>query len=218
MVIPALEEEEQIAAAIRSAVAPGVEVIVVDAGSRDATRQCARDAGAEVMTSPPGRARQLAAGASRARGDVIVFLHADTRLPSGFADSIRTALRAPGVVGGAFRFRFDQRTASLRLVEWGAHLRVALLGLPYGDQALFVRRCVLEKIGGVPDAPVMEDLDLVNAMRRQGRLARLQDPATTSARRYLAYGVARTALRHTLAALAWGVGWDRAHIAAWLGR
>ena len=218
VVIPTLDEEDQIAAAIRSATAPGVEIIVVDAWSTDDTRQRAQAAGAEVMTSPPGRARQLTAGVSRARGDAIVFLHADTRLPSGFADAIRMALRDPEVVGGAFRFRFDHRTLALRMVEWGTRARVALLGLPYGDQALFVRREVLEAIGGLADTPVMEDLDLVRAMRRQGRLAYLHDPATTSARRHRAYGVFRTALRHALAASAWRLGLDRARIAAWLGR
>jgi GT2 family glycosyltransferase len=95
---------------------------------------------------------------------------------------------------------------------------VALLGLPYGDQALFVRREVLDEIGGLPDTPVMEDLDLVRAMRLRGRLVFLQDLATTSARRHRAYGVIRTAVRHTLAASAWGLGLDRARIAAWLGR
>lgn len=218
MVIPTLDEEDQIAAAIRSATAPGVEVIVVDAGSADDTRQRAQAAGALVMTSQAGRARQLTAGASRARGDVIVFLHADTRLPSGFADSIRMALQDSAVVGGAFRFRFDHRTLVLRMVEWGTRARVALLGLPYGDQALFVRRTVLDDIGGLPDTPIMEDLDLVRAMQRRGRLAFLPDPAMTSARRHRAYGVFRTAVRHGLAASAWGLGVDRARIAAWLGR
>jgi rSAM/selenodomain-associated transferase 2 len=218
VVIPTLDEEEQIAAAIRSATAPGVEVIVVDAGSMDDTRRRAQAAGAQVMTSPTGRARQLSAGVSRARGDVIVFLHADTRLPIGFADAIRMALRDPAFVGGAFRFRFDHRTLALRVVEWGTRARVALLGLPYGDQALFVRRAVLDAIGGLPDTPVMEDLDLVRAMRQRGRLAYLRDPATTSARRHRAYGVFRTAFRHGLAASAWRLGLDRARIAAWLGR
>ncbi len=218
VVIPTLDEEDQIAAAIRSATAPGVEVIVVDAGSTDDTRQRAQAAGARVMTSPSGRARQLTTGASQARGDAIVFLHADTRLPGGFADAIRMVLRDPAVVGGAFRFRFDHRTLALRMVEWGTRARVALLGLPYGDQALFVRRTVLDAIGGFPDTPIMEDLDLVRAMRRRGRLAYLRDPATTSARRHRAYGVFRTAARHGLAAIAWGLGLDRARIAAWLGR
>lgn len=218
VVIPTLDEEEQVVDAIRSASAPGVEVLVVDGGSRDATRLRAKAAGARVLESPPGRARQLDVGARSAKGGVIVFLHADTRLPPGFADAIRAALRDPATVGGAFRFRFDQHTVALRIVEWGSRLRVAALGLPYGDQALFVRRSVLEAIGGIPMAPIMEDLDLVKAMRQRGRLARLGAPATTSARRHRAHGVFRTAFLHSLAVLAWGLGIDRRRIARWLGR
>ena len=94
------------------------------------------------------------------------------------------ALADPGVVGGAFRLRFEPRPLALRLVEWGTRLRVALLRMPYGDQALFVRRAVLESLGGVPQAPILEDLDLVRALKRRGRIACLSLPVTTSARRY----------------------------------
>ncbi len=104
------------------------------------------------------------------------------------------------------------------VVEWGAHLRAALFGMPYGDQALFVRREGIEAVGGVPQAPIMEDLDLVRALRGRGRLARVPLAATTSARRYLAGGVLRTMLRHWTAALGWMLGVDRARIAAWYRR
>ena len=97
-------------------------------------------------------------------------------------------------------------------------MRQALLRMPYGDQALFVRRETLEALGGVPDAPIMEDLDLVSAMRRRGRLALLALPATTSGRRYLENGVIRTVLRNTVAAAGWQVGWEREQIAAWYRR
>jgi hypothetical protein len=90
--------------------------------------------------------------------------------------------------------------------------------MPYGDQALFVRRTALSAIGGVPQVPLMEDLDLVSALRRRGRLALLPQDAVTSARRHLAAGPWRTALRHNLAALAWALGVDRARIAAWVRR
>ena len=218
MVIPALEEEARIAAAVRSARAPGVEVLVVDGGSADATAERARAAGAAVVESPPGRARQLGLGAHESQGQVIVFLHADTLLPEGFADRIRRALEDPRVVGGAFRLRFDERSGALRCVEWGARLRGAWFGLPYGDQALFVRRAALDGVGGVPQAPIMEDLDLVRALRRRGRLAILPEAATTSARRYVAGGVFRTMLRHWGAVVAWLLGLDRERVAAWVGR
>lgn len=218
VVIPALDEEGQIEAAIASAAAEGVEVLVVDGGSRDATPRRARDAGARVLTCAPGRARQLGVGVRHAQGEVVLFLHADTRLAPGWERAVRAALADPGVVGGAFRLRFDAPSPSMRLIEWGARLRVALFALPYGDQALFARRAALEAVGGVPQVPIMEDLDLVRALRRRGRLALLPLPATTSGRRYRARGVLRTWLRNTLAAAAWLLGVERGRIAAWYGR
>jgi len=139
-------------------------------------------------------------------------------LPVGWAGAIERALGDPGAVGGSFRLRFAERSPGLRLIEWGVRLRVALLGLPYGDQALFARREVLERIGGVPQVPIMEDLDLVRRLRREGRLARLPLAVATSARRYRARGVLRTFLRNALAALGWGLGLDRERLAAWYRR
>jgi rSAM/selenodomain-associated transferase 2 len=216
VVIPALQEAGRIEAAVRSASAPGVEVVVADGGSRDATRARAEAAGARVVVSEPGRARQLQAGARAAvHADALLFLHADTRLPDGYADQIRDALADPEVAGGAFAFRFDERTPGLRLVEWGVHVRTALAALPYGDQGIFVRRSVFDAIGGVPQVPIMEDVDLVRAVRRHGRLARLSAPAITSARRYREAGVARTVWRNTVAILARALGIDRARVASW---
>jgi len=218
VVIPALDEAERIAEAVESARAPDVEVIVVDGGSSDDTAQRARDAGARVLPSASGRARQLEVGARASRGDALLFLHADTRLPAGYAAAVERALETPSVVGGAFRLRFDRSTPALRWIERGARLRVALFGLPYGDQALFVRRATLEAIGGVPQVPILEDLDLVRAMKRRGRLALLPLEAVTSARRHLAAGPWRTAARHVLAALAGLAGVDRGRVAAWVRR
>jgi rSAM/selenodomain-associated transferase 2 len=218
VVIPALDEAERIAAAVESARAPGVEVLVVDGGSSDDTAQRAAAAGARVLKAERGRARQLDAGVRASAGDAVLFLHADTRLPPAYADAVAGALADPRVVGGAFRLRFDARSRALRWIERAARLRSWLLRMPYGDQALFVRRTALSAIGGVPQVPLMEDLDLVSALRRRGRLALLPQDAVTSARRHLAAGPWRTALRHNLAALAWALGVDRARIAAWVRR
>jgi rSAM/selenodomain-associated transferase 2 len=218
VVIPALDEAAEIAGAVGSASEPGVEVWVVDGGSADGTPERAAAAGARVVAVGPGRARQLEAGWRAAGGEGVLFLHADTRLPPGWVGAVREALRDPAVAGGCFRLRFDGAGPALRLVEWGARLRVAWFGLPYGDQGLFARRSVLERIGGIPQTPIMEDLDLVSALRRCGRVVSLSLPAITSARRYREGGVARTMLRNWLAAGAWLLGLDRDRVAAWYRR
>jgi rSAM/selenodomain-associated transferase 2 len=218
VVIPALDEADRIAETVESARGPEVQVVVVDGGSRDATVERARAAGAEVVIGPRGRARQLAAGVRATRGDPVLLLHADTRLPAGWTRAVRDALADPEVAGGAFRLRFEEASAGLRVIEWGARLRAAWAGLPYGDQALFLRRAVLDALGGVPDVPIFEDLDLVRGLRRCGRLALLPLPAVTSARRYRARGLARTWLRNALALAAWRLGSDRERVAAWYRR
>jgi rSAM/selenodomain-associated transferase 2 len=229
VVIPALDEADRIRSTILSVRAPEVEILVVDGGSGDATRARAEEAGARVISSPPGRARQLAAGLADAgaRAEAVVLLHADTRLTAGWDGLVRAALADPGIVGGAFEFAFDVEEArdaaswdrvSLALVQWVARLRSRVFQLPYGDQALFLRGSVVDAIGGVPQVPLMEDLDLVVALRRRGRLALLAAPAVTSPRRHLGRGVLRTALRNVGALIAWRLGIDRDRAAAWYRR
>ncbi len=221
VVIPTLDEAESIEAAIASARAaadPEVEVLVSDGGSRDATVARARAAGARVLACPAGRAQQQEAGWRASQGEVVLFLHADTQLPSGWAPALRAALLDRSIAGGAFRLRFEPRSAGLAIIEWGARQRARWLGLPYGDQALFVRRSVLAEIGGIAPVPVLEDLDLVRALRRQGRLALLPLEVITSSRRYGQRGVLRTWWLHALTLAAWRLGVDRARLAAWLRR
>ncbi len=149
---------------------------------------------------------------------MLLFLHADTRLATGSGTAIGARLLDPGVAGGAFRLRFAERSPGLRVIEWGARFRARCLRLPYGDQAIFVRRVVLEAMGGIPQAPIMEDLDLVRGIRREGRLVLLAHPATTSARRYRRGGLWRTWWRNSVALLAWRFGFDRDRVAAWYRR
>ena len=120
--------------------------------------------------------------------------------------------------GGAFAFRFAERGVRERLLEKGVALRLAIFRLPYGDQALFVRRSVLEQMGGMPIVPMMEDLDLVREIKRAGRLRLLPHTATTSSRRYANRGSIRTILEHQFALLGWWLGWDRAAMAKRMGR
>ena len=198
IIVPALNE----AAVIAFALAPWtdqyeVELIVVDGGSIDATPMIAR-AFARVLMGPRGRARQMNAGAAAATGEILVFLHADTRLPRSAVDSIRATLSDPQTIGGAFRLAIDSHRWLLRMVAAIANLRCRWFGLPYGDQALFFRRSVFERLGGFPDLPLMEDVALVRAARRLGRLALLRDSVQTSARRWRRDGVLFVSLRNQL--------------------
>jgi len=226
VVIPALDEADRIGPAIQSALAPGVDVLVVDGGSRDRTQEAAREAGARVIDSRPGRARQLQAGVEASASEAVVLLHADTLLPAGWSESVRAALAEPAVVGGAFSFAFadppqpsSRRTrARLRFVAWGVRLRLRFWQLPYGDQALFARRASLAEVGGVPQVAMMEDLDLVAALRTRGELRILPETVATSPRRYLVGGVLRTMLRNWVALSAWRLGVPRDAVARWYAR
>ena len=193
VVIPTLDEEQRLPSAIQS-VRADADVIVVDGGSGDATREVAAREGARVLEAPRGRGRQLDQGARAATGEWLLFLHADTRLETGWADAL--AALPPEVVGGAFRFAVDSPRAAFRVVERAVRLRLRLFALPYGDQGLFVRREVYARIGGVPHLPLMEDVAFVARLRRAGRLAFPPVRAFTSARRWDRYGIVGTTLRN----------------------
>ena len=190
IVIPTLNEQACLAATLDTlALEPGDELIIVDAGSDDGTPDIARQYTSRFYQGPRGRAQQMNFGARRAGGDILLFLHADTRLPPGGLEAVRNALQQPGTVGGAFRLVITPPTPALRLVAWGTNLRSRYGGLPYGDQALFVPRRVFEELGGYDDVPFMEDIRLVQALRRRGRLTILPQAAVTSGRRWQRDGV-----------------------------
>ena len=196
VVIPTLDEEDCVAAAIGSATAagPGVEVIVVDGGSRDRTVARAAATGARVLTSARGRGLQLDFGARRSSGTWLVFLHADTRLEAGWDRALADV--APGVVGGAFRFAVDSARGGYRIVEAGVALRCRTFLLPFGDQGLFVRRRAYFVAGGFPPLPLMEDVAFVRRLAAQGPLAFLGARAYTSPRRWERRGLLNTTLRN----------------------
>lgn len=188
VIIPALNEAEHIGATIESARDAAAEIMVVDGGSSDDTVAAAWHAGATVRTNAAGRARQMNAGAAEARGEVLLFCHADTRLPAGYAADIFEALADPRVIGGAFAYGSDASTPAMRRTAWLANWRARYLSLPYGDQALFVRREAFKSLGGFADVPIAEDVRLVRRLRARGRLTVIPKPVTTSARRYRARG------------------------------
>lgn len=196
VIIPALDEELQIAATLACARAPAVrEVIVVDGGSRDATARLARQHADLVLNAARGRAAQMNAGAAAARGDVLLFLHADTRLPPGFDAAVLVALADPAVVGGRFDVRLVPDSPLLRLVGALMNLRSRLTRIATGDQAIFVRRAVFEAMGGFAEIPLMEDVAFSRALKRRGSVACLQQRVETSSRRWLRDGPVHTILR-----------------------
>jgi len=193
VIIPTLEEEQSIALTIASA-EEADEVIVVDGGSRDRTREIAAAAGATVMTSMPGRGRQMAAGARRARGDVLLFLHADTQLPVGFAEDVRRIVTISGCAWGRFDVRFDRETRLLvliaRLISWRSRLTRGATG----DQAIFARRDAYERVGGITEDLLFEDVALCRRLKREGRMGIPPGFVTTSSRRWRRGGAIRTSL------------------------
>jgi rSAM/selenodomain-associated transferase 2 len=203
VVIPALDEEPSVAASIRS-VREATEVIVVDGGSRDRTAAVAEAEGARVLSSAPGRGAQLDLGARAARGDWLVFLHADTRLEPGWAEALPAL--GPEVVGGAFRLAIDSPRGAYRAIERMVRARVRLLRLPYGDQAIFARRESYARAGGFPHQPLMEDVAFV---RRLGALGPLAFPAVrawTSPRRWERRGVLAATARNWLLITLYALG------------
>lgn len=195
VVIPVLEEESTIVGALDAlAELPGCwEVIVADGGSADGTAALARahPAVARVLSTEPGRSFQMNAGASAATGQVLLFLHADTRLPSSAYRSIIDAASDPLVLGGNFAIRFDGADwFSAVLGAWYALQR--RLGVYYGDSAIWFRHEVFIELGGFAPIPIMEDYDLVRRLEKRGRTRSLPGPAVTSARRWQQSGLLRT--------------------------
>jgi rSAM/selenodomain-associated transferase 2/rSAM/selenodomain-associated transferase 1 len=197
VIIPALNEERHIAATLCAVGRnPRHEVIVVDGGSTDGTVQCAKEAGAAVVASKPGRARQMNAGAARAGGGCLLFLHADTLLPPAWAEVVPRTLCATGVAAGAFRFRIAGSFRGKSFIEWTAGLRSQWLQRPYGDQGLFLARALFEEMGGFANLPIMEDYEFAGRLRRRGRIVTVGEAALTSGRRWQTLGVVRTTLRN----------------------
>jgi len=216
VVIAARNEESHIAAAIASARdRHDAQIIVVDGGSTDRTRSIARGMGAQVIASSPGRAIQMNLGAQCATGDALVFLHGDTTLPPDYAKHVQAALRKPGVAAGAFRLGIAASPWRFRLIEWMANFRSRVLGLPYGDQALFVKRQTFLDAGGFAEIPVMEDYQWIRQARRRGRIIIATPRVTTSARRWQHKGVVRLTLAHQLMVAGYHLGVSPETLSRW---
>ena len=197
VVIPVLNEEKSIASTLRVLMLLGPdELIIVDGGSTDRTREICESLGVAVISSSRGRAQQMNEGARQATGDVLLFLHADTRLPpSAFADIRGALIQDPRVVGGRFDVSLDGDGWIFRLIGRLIILRSRLTRVATGDQGIFVRRDVFHQLGGYSEIPLLEDVRFSRALKRTGVVACLRSRVVTSARRWQVEGVGKTILK-----------------------
>ena len=193
IIVPTLNEEASLRRVLQRALEIGDEVIVSDGGSSDQTLAIARSLGVTTVSGTPGRGVQLNRGAAGCETEILLFLHADTELPSNAGDEIRTAV-ANGAIGGGFHVVFDNRRPLLRLGNRLVAWRTSIFSTPLGDQAQFVLRHVFTQLGGYREWPILEDLDFARRLKRRGPLKILAGPATTAARRFVGQGILRTVL------------------------
>lgn len=220
IIVPTLNEETILGKTL-SHLGPreNCEIIVVDGGSSDRTLDIARNAGCRLISSPQqGRGRQMNCGAAEAIGEVLLFLHADTLLPDNFPGLIMDAVSQPAVVVGAFSLAIDSPLKRLAAIAWTANLRSRLLHLPYGDQAIFIRRSMFNSIGGFPEMEIMEDFVFIQNSKKEGKLIILPDRATTSARRWENIGIIRTTLINQLMICGYCLGVPSKVLSKWYRR
>lgn len=197
IVLPVLNEAAGLGAALQALVplrARGAELIVADGGSSDPSAALAQAGGAQVVNAPRGRALQMNAGAAQASGDVLLFLHADTRLPANADELIREALAGGARVWGRFDVAITGRPRMLRLIAALMNLRSRLTGIATGDQAMFMTRAAFEAAAGFPAQPLMEDIEMSRRLLQLSRPACLRAKVQTSGRRWESRGVWRTVL------------------------
>ena len=186
VIIPTLNEEKVIGRTLEALSGESftsTEVIVADGGSNDATRRIAEQSGARVVTCERGRGHQLHTGAQHATGDTLLFLHADTRCPPQTPDLLAKALSDPVVVGGNFAITFDGETRAARFMT-RFYPKLGKLGLCYGDSGIFVRTSIYHELGGFKPIPLFEDVDLVQRLRKRGRMVQIPASVVTSSRRF----------------------------------
>lgn len=215
IIIPVLNEASTIEATLTILQdTPDLEIIVVDGGSRDQTinivnfvsKQLASSLSIKIISTTAGRAHQMNTGAAAAKGDILLFLHGDTYLPPKFNLLLLQALQDAIVIAGAFELQINAQLPGLRLVEKMVNMRSRFFSLPYGDQAIFMKKSVFEEIGGFPNLPIMEDFELMLALRKLGKIVIISAPVITSGRRWQKLGVVKTTLLNQLIIASYFVG------------
>ena len=192
IIIPTLNEEKHLPATLTGlADRKDIELIVVDGGSEDRTRETAVDLGARVILSSRGRGHQLNRGTEASKGELLLFLHGDTILPQNFSDAVRETMQN-GYAAGAFSLNIDSSAKRLALVATCANLRSRLCRMPYGDQGIFTSRENFDRIGGFREVPIMEDFIFMRSIRKLGKIHILKEAVSTSPRRWDNMGIIRT--------------------------
>lgn len=215
IILPVFHEAEkinEIIAHLRLQANEGIEIIVVDGDAVGSTIKRVIDEKVLKLTSSRGRARQMNVGATRAKGDILLFLHADTLLPRNAFGLIRVAATKKGVVAGSFDLGFDTKRRIFAITELYVALRTRLTRVPFGDQAIFINRDYFEHIGGYRDIPIMEDVELMQRIRKRGdSIAIIPQKVRTSPRRYERDGVLYSTFRNVLLQILymWGVPPER---------
>ncbi|MDJ0707571.1 MAG: TIGR04283 family arsenosugar biosynthesis glycosyltransferase [Leptolyngbyaceae cyanobacterium MO_188.B28] len=216
IIIPVLNEVASVKATLSPLQwAANVELIVVDGGSVDGTPDLAASLGAQVIKAAVGRAHQMNVGAAAATGDILLFLHADTMLPQGFETMVRGLLRQTEVIAGAFALGINAELQGLRLIETMVNWRSRFLQTPYGDQAIFLTAPVFREMGGFQEMPLMEDFELVQRLKRRGKIAIAPAAVLTSGRRWEKIGVLKTTLINQFIVLAYYLGVSPTRLARW---
>lgn len=218
IIIPVLNEADRVNSAIQHLRNLGsdsaYEIIVVDGDPQAGTINAIRDDNVVKLAAERGRGRQMNAGAGVARGEVVLFLHADTTLPEGALEKIGRTLEDPDYVGGAFDLRIDSDTLFLRYISMRASHRSRWNRLPYGDQAIFLRKEYFDKIGRFKEIPLMEDIDLMLRIKKdKKKICILHDKVTTSARRWQRDGALFTTIRNQILVTLFHLGVDPSRLA-----
>jgi rSAM/selenodomain-associated transferase 2 len=214
VIIPTLNEESALEHTLKS-IGRGVEIIVSDAGSHDSTIKVASRFTKKIILSERGRGSQMDRGAREAKGDVLLFLHADTKLPEDWRERVAETLKDDKVIGGGFRLKIDSknpptppftkggkgrlvsyRNISFRIIEAMANMRSRYLGLIYGDQAIFARRDAFFAVGGFMGLPLMEDVDFIKRLKKKGKVVLLDADVSTSSKHWEKKGIIMTTLRN----------------------
>jgi rSAM/selenodomain-associated transferase 2 len=211
IVVPVLHETEAINPFIEHIRKVGkgedYEIIVVDGSYERNTIDAIKDRDVIKKTSPKGRARQMNAGAAAARGEVLLFLHVDTKLPLNAFKKIRDVLENSRYVGGAFDLELDTQRWSLRFIAWTARIRARFTKIPYGDQAIFLRKDYFNAIGYYRDIPLMEDVELMERIKRLGgKICIIKDPVRSSPRKWLQDGIFYTSFRNHIIRILYSLG------------